>query len=40
LPQVAEVVLVQKPFVEAEVQVGQLDLPCIMEARPWRRGTA
>ena len=34
LPPIAEVVLVQEPFVEAEVQVGQLHFPCITAGEP------
>src|SRR5690349_11496471 len=34
LPPIAEIVLVQKAFIEAKLQVGQLDCPCIMTSEP------
>jgi hypothetical protein len=33
LPPIAEVVLVQEPFIGAKVQVGQLDLPCVVAGK-------
>jgi hypothetical protein len=38
LPEIAEIVLIQEAFIDAKVQVGQLDFPCIVAgepAKPW-----
>ena len=34
LPEIAEIVLIQEAFIDAKVQVGQLDFPCIVAAEP------
>ena len=34
LPEIAEMVLIQEAFIDAKVQVGQLDFPCIVAAEP------
>jgi hypothetical protein len=34
LPPIAEIVLVQEPLIEAKLQVGQRDGPCIMAGEP------
>jgi hypothetical protein len=34
LPEIAEIVLIQEAFIDAKVQVGQPDFPCIVAAEP------
>ena len=38
LPEIDEIILIKKPFIEAKVEVGQPDFPCIVAgepAKPW-----